>query len=191
MQKNRLAVVRRTGAFSLVALGRRWVAVSVALALAGAGVVVVTPVAEAAPPIPVDCSTMNLQTAMNEASPGATLAISGICVGHFTIDGKALTLVRNGNTATLDGGQTGTVLTITDGADVTLDQLTITHGATADAGGGIYNGGTLTLNAGSSVIGNSAEFHGGGIYNFGILTGAVDGRDVRDNTPDNIFPPEG
>jgi hypothetical protein len=43
----------------------------------------------------------------------------------------------------------------------------------------------VTMNGGSSVTGNSAGDLGGGIFNSGTLAGAVAGRNVRGNTPDN------
>jgi nitrous oxidase accessory protein NosD len=96
----------------------------------------------------VDCSTSDLQTAIDNAPPGATLAVSGMCLGSYTI-GKNLTLVGRGP-AVLDGQQAGTVLTISSGATVGLSQMTITDGngngtGFAGDGGGIENSGTLTV----------------------------------------------
>jgi hypothetical protein len=52
----------------------------------GAALVAAAPDASAAPATAVDCSTTNLQTAIDNASPGATLAVSGTCFGSYTID---------------------------------------------------------------------------------------------------------
>ncbi len=56
-------------------------------------------------------------------------------------------------------------------------------------GGGIYNtGNAVTLNGWSSITNNKASSQGGGIYNqVGTLNNAIDGGNVRNNTPDNIF----
>ncbi|MDR2986157.1 MAG: hypothetical protein LBV34_15080, partial [Nocardiopsaceae bacterium] len=55
-------------------------------------------------------------------------------------------------------------------------------------GGGIFNSGAVTMNRGTKVTGNDAADLGGGIYNNeGTLPGAAAGRNVRNNTPDNIF----
>src|SRR5262249_14219416 len=54
--------------------------------------------------------------------------------------------------------------------------LTITAGSTisgcsaTDSGGAIYNEGTLTIMSGSTIRGSSAVTSGGGIYNDGMLT---------------------
>jgi hypothetical protein len=114
----------------------------------------------------VDCSTSDLQTAIDNAPPGATLAVSGMCLGSYTI-GKNLTLVGRGP-AVLDGQQAGTVLTISAGATVGLSQMTITDGngngtGFAGDGGGIENSGTLTVS--ESAVSNSAASNGGGIFN--------------------------
>jgi hypothetical protein len=61
-------------------------------------------------------------------------------------------------------------------------------------GGGIYNdrsGGTVTMKDASTVTQNHAGplGVGGGIFNnLGTLVGAVDGGNVFNNQPDNIFP---
>src|SRR5690349_18398775 len=139
--------------------------------LAGVALVVgmaAAPAASAAPATLVDCSAdaSALQPAINAASSGATLTVTGICVGIFTID-KDLTLTRGGSAATLDGNGTRTVLAIQPGASVTLDRLIITGGGEFTSGGGIFNsGGTVTLNGGT-VTGNFAGSTGGGIVNFG------------------------
>lgn len=132
----------------------------VALQLAGVG-------ASAAPSTAVDCSTTDLQAAIDSAAPGATLAVKGTCSGNFTI-GKDLTLRGQGN-AVLDGQHSGTTLTVASGAAVQLAGLTITGGNASGSGGGIYNSsGSLTLRN-TTVSGNSAGIDGGGIFNQGAL----------------------
>jgi hypothetical protein len=158
-------------------------------------------------------SYTNLQDAVNAATAGDTLDITGTCKGTTTI-GENLTLTGSTANATLDdsGGQ-GTVLTIAYGATVTLNTLTITGGNpvgfnsgggianegtatlngstvtgnTADNGGGISNYDTMTLN-GSTITGNTAASDGGGIYNGGTLTlnsdSTVGNSTVADNTAD-------
>jgi nitrous oxidase accessory protein NosD len=113
----------------------------------------------------VRCSTTSLQTAIDSADPGATLAVSGTCLGNFTID-KDLTLHGQGG-AVLDGRHGGTTLTVAPGATVLLAGLTITDG-TAGQGGGINNSGSLMLN--DSTVSNNAGDSGGGIYNTAALT---------------------
>jgi hypothetical protein len=53
------------------------------------------------------------------------------------------------------------------------------------AGGGIYNGGTLTA-ASSNIVHNYSNYGGGGIYNFGSVS--LSRTRVSGNTPDNCDP---
>lgn len=133
----------------------------------------------------VDCSTSNLQTAIDNAPAGGRLVVTGTCSGNFTID-KDLSLL-GGGTAVLDGQNAGTTLSVSSGT-VTVANLRITAGSAPDAGGGISNGdvsgtgtpgGTLTLRD-SVVSGNSGRFFGGGISNTGSLT--LQGTTVSDNS---------
>lgn len=81
-----------------------------------------------------------------------------------------VTLVGLGQGETILAGQgNGRVLTINSGANVTLNQLTITRGSEPDGfGGGLLNNGALTLD-GVTVSHNEAAT-GGGIWNPGNLT---------------------
>jgi nitrous oxidase accessory protein NosD len=94
--------------------------------LVAAALLASTPGASAAGPTAVDCSTADLQAAIESAAPGATLAVKGTCWGSFTI-GKDLT-VRGQGTAVLDGQGSGTMLTVASSATVQLAGLTITGG---------------------------------------------------------------
>src|SRR5262245_42351680 len=91
-----------------------------------------------------NCASVNLQDKIDAASPGATLPLKGGCVGSFTI-AKDLTL-KGSPSAVLDGGNAGSVLTITGNRKVNLIGLSITGGV-AQTGGGINRtgGGKLTL----------------------------------------------
>jgi hypothetical protein len=117
----------------------------------------------------------DLQAAILAAAPGATITVDGTCHGNFTIS-QDLTLV---GPATLDGDNHGTVLLVSAGT-VTLNNVTVQHGAGTDLGGiavagGIHNNATLVLN-GSTVANNSVGIaqaetgFGGGIVNTGTLT---------------------
>jgi nitrous oxidase accessory protein NosD len=154
---------------------------------AGAALVAVAPGASGVAATSVDCSTTDLQTAIDNAAHGGTLAVSGICSGNYTI-GKNLTRVGRG-TAVLDGQQGGTVLTVSSGATVGLSQMAIT--ATLE-GGGINNStGTTTLNY-SAVTNNTALLdvsgsYGGGIYDFSGIVPLKSS--VSSNNPDNCDQP--
>jgi hypothetical protein len=146
---------------------------------AGATLVAAAPGASAAAPAAVDCSTTNLQTAIDNAATGAALAVSGTCLGNYTINHN-LTLLGHGN-AVLDGQHSGTTVTVSSAATVLLDHLTITNGSAGAAGngGGIDNSGTLTLNQ-SAVSNSAAGGFGAGIYNSGAVT--LDQTTVSGNT---------
>jgi hypothetical protein len=118
--------------------------------------------------IVVHCPTDNLQTAINAAAPGSTLLVDGTCTGNFYID-EDLTL---SGPAILDGGDIettfGATLNVAAGT-VVLNDLVIQNGVGIDGlGGGVWNGGQLTLNR-STVTHNTAN-DVGGVINFGQLT---------------------
>jgi hypothetical protein len=114
--------------------------------------------------ITVHCPTDNLQTAINAAAPGSTLLVDGTCTGNFSIQ-KDLTL---SGPAILDGGGIGVTLGVGPGT-VVLNDLVIQNGVGIDGlGGGVWNGGQLTLNR-STVTHNTAS-NVGGVFNSGQLT---------------------
>jgi len=79
------------------------------------------------------------------------------------------------------------VFLIEEGANVTLESMTIRHGkpsAQDEHGGGIYNYGTLTLE--SCVVTNNMANGGGGICNSGVL--ALINSSVSDNTAHGTVP---
>ncbi len=111
-----------------------------------------------------------LTAAIAAAMPGDQLNVVGICTGTYTLDKDlALTGISKTQfpTPTLDGQQAGTTLTVAPSVAAALTNLTITGGAAGGlpsfAGGGIENGGTLTLDS-STVSGNTAAV-GAGINN--------------------------
>ncbi len=137
------------------------------------------------PEVPVDTGTLvdcdngdTVKGAVEAASAGDTLNITGTCNEHdITID-KDLTVTGNG---TIDAQRQAVVLS-NYGADLTIDgDLTITGGL-ADQGGGIYNrvGGVVTLADNAIITGNTATTDGGGIYNFGTVN-LNDNATISDN----------
>ena len=114
--------------------------------------------------IAVNCPADNLQTAINAAAPGSTLLLDGTCTGNFSIQ-KDLTL---SGPAILDGGGTGATLGVGPGT-VVLNNLVIQNGGGIDGlGGGVWNGGQLTLNR--STVTNNTASDVGGVFNSGQLT---------------------
>lgn len=90
---------------------------------------------------------------------------------NLTID-KSLNVVgAHASTTIIDGGNIGTVVTISSAdVQVTLAGVTIQNGnanSSGATGGGISNGGILTIKD-STITGNSAV-SGGGIYNSGKM----------------------
>lgn len=82
---------------------------------------------------------------------------------------------------TVSGNDTSRVFRIGSGVEVTIDDLTVSHGRAVGPGGGILNGGNLTLvraNVSDNlVVGvpgaipvTVVDAFGGGIFNTGILT---------------------
>ena len=166
-----------------VARSSRAVVVLGAVALAVAMVAGLAPAAGAAPPA---CRVKNptqdtwfatstgaaLTRAIAAANPGDRLNVFGRCRGSFSIE-KDLRIFGSTNRqapTVLDGAGGGGVLFVNERVTVSLTRLTITGGnATVRVGGGIQNGGLLTLNR-TTVTGNRAASDGGGIYNYGTLT---------------------
>ncbi len=142
--------------------------------------------ASAAPPkVRVDCATADLQDAIDNAPPGATLSVTGTCTGPFPFTvGKDLSLVGR-DTAELKGGVAITSnvtvnltnLTITgiggpssirnDSGTVIVRSSTMTGSHRGGLATGIENSGTVTLYE-SLITGSSGCI--GGIYNSGTVT---------------------
>jgi hypothetical protein len=107
-------------------------------ALAAAILAISAPAMGASPP---SCAVSNtrthkdyvsLQAATAAAKAGDTVELKGTCVGNTTV-GKNIRIKGVTNHAfpgppTLDGGNTGTVLQITNGTKTSIDGLTITNG---------------------------------------------------------------
>jgi hypothetical protein len=90
-----------------------------------------------------------------------------VCQLEFT-PGSAKTIMTtiSGPGVTLDGNSACRVIQVNYGANVALDSLTIQHGtAGSGLGGGILNGGVLTL-SNDEIVYNTAAY-GGGIFNNG------------------------
>ena len=115
--------------------------------------------------IRVHCPADDLQAAINAAPIGATLLVDGTCTGSFSIS-KDLAL---SGPAVLSGGGISMPLGVGPAATVVLNDLTIQDGIGIDSfGGGLWNGGQLTLNR--STVTNNHASSVGGIFNTGQLT---------------------
>ena len=125
----------------------------------------------------------------NEAGDagGSPTAGGGGIYNEGTLTLRNLSSVR-GNT-TISGSGGGGITNV--GGVVTLNGASsIRRNIATDAnGGGIVNHGTLIMNGSSSIRRNIAlGGSGGGISGSGVLVGAVEGVNVSDNQPDDIFP---
>ena len=124
---------------------------------------------------------LTITHAISQATAGDTIMVLAgtLSESSVTVD-KDLTIRGAGAaTTTVDAASAGRVFTITSGASVTIDALTVTGGSTSDGGGGILSEGTLTL-TNSMVTGNVTNASGAGISSSGTLT--VIASTIFDNT---------
>jgi hypothetical protein len=122
---------------------------------------------------------LSLREAVNlaDALPGdntvsfATTFDSGtvtLTQGQLELSGSSgVRTIDGGNRITLDANHASRLFLVDAGIQAVLTRLAIGNGS-ADAGGGIFNSGTLTL-AACTLFGNAAIL-GGAIYNAGTLT---------------------
>ena len=172
-----------------------WAALSFVAAASHAATFVVNTTADTADAVPGDgiCAdsggACSLRAAVQEANalPGpdtiqlsaATYVLSGAAGDDLAVSGDLditgdLTLTGAGTASTIiDGGGVDRVLDIDPsgvGVSVTIANLTVRGGnAPGQAGGGIRNLGTLSLNN-VTLAANSSGINGGGLLNLGTLT---------------------
>jgi len=123
------------------------------------------------------CSVTNLRDDLGTAGGNQQDDVINLAAGcTYTLNSELVVyadggepLTINGNGAILNGSNTARVFLLNSGADVRMNNITITNGfVSGGSGGGIVNNGSLTL-TNSSVSGNTASGAGGGIYNQGTL----------------------
>jgi len=100
--------------------------------------------------------------------------------------GSTLTVAKNltidgGNNVTVSGGNAVRVFTVNAGVTAIFGNLAIVGGSSTD-GGGIHNGGTLTLNNCTVAQNTATGGNGGGIYNDTTGALALTGSAVSGNT---------
>jgi hypothetical protein len=94
--------------------------------------------------------------------------------GSVTLNGTSIT----GNTAPYGGG----IANPANGGSVTLNDTSITGNTAGTNGGGIINGGTVTLNGTSSISGNTARQDSGGILSVSGSVTLNDTSSITGNT---------
>jgi hypothetical protein len=130
------------------------------------------------------CATVS--NAVSQAATGDTIEVVGTIEDNVTVPATISTLTISGDEApaaspaVLDGAGSGTVVTVANGSNVTLNYLTIQHGSSAGSGGGIENNGTLTVNDSTVTNNFSTGANGAGIDNTGTFT--VSNSTISDNT---------
>lgn len=132
--------------------------------------VLAAPPATASASSSVSCPIDSLQAAIEAASPGDSIFVTGICDENIVID-KDLSISGGFFEGFIDGGDRGSVVTIEAGVGVTLDGLTVRNGR-AVQGGGILNYGHLHMhdsriegNVLFDGLGDPSQMAGAGVYN--------------------------
>jgi hypothetical protein len=129
------------------------------------------------------CATVNAAVA-TVASGGTVYVGVGTFAGPVNIlGGETVDIAGAGATNTiLSGHLAGPVVSISPGASATLSGLTVTQGV-GDKGGGVVNNGTANLDH-VRVAFNLGTYGGGGVWNGGRLT--VTDSEIIDNTADGV-----
>ncbi len=128
------------------------------------------------------CRFDSVAQAMKTAADGDIIVVSGVITENVTLNkdvtlrgplpdwntpGTHMGFIQASATPPTSGCTGGTVVSVTAGSIVTIEDLHVRHGCATD-GGGIKNEGTLILQR-STVYDNYATI-GGGLYNSGTLT---------------------
>jgi hypothetical protein len=131
-----------------------------------------------------DCPFTSIQAAIDAATAGSTITI---CEGKYkeniTIS-KNLTLIGENNDVELDGAGGNSVVTVPRGVTATIQGLTIADGTGQEvageiAGGGIFNGGDLTLV--DVIVQDNTAGIGAGIANLNLANLTLDNTIVQEN----------
>lgn len=119
---------------------------------------------------------------INETTPWELHVVGTIKASSIAANSKAfidvpssisfLKIVGEGSGATLDANEKGRVLYVANGANVTIQNITLQKGKlTENGGGGVYvsSGGTFTMESGTITSCTSSSSSGGGIYAEGTV----------------------
>ena len=120
---------------------------------------------------PTGAGYATIQSAIDAATPGATIRVcAATFLENITVT-KDLTLLGTGQDATIvDGGARGSVVTVPPGVTAAISHLTLTNGRVEPSeaigwgsGGGVHNEGSLILD--DINVNSSVAYMGGGIAN--------------------------
>lgn len=94
-----------------------------------------------------------------------------------------LKILGEGSGATIDANSKARVLYISSGANVTIENITLTNGNASENGGGVYvdASGTFTMESGT-ITGNNATIDGGGVLVQSGATFNMKGGSITSNT---------
>ncbi|MEQ8675495.1 MAG: right-handed parallel beta-helix repeat-containing protein [Aggregatilineales bacterium] len=99
--------------------------------------------------------------------PAGTYTLTDNCITTGTLTVTAGTVTINGAGFAVDGNNTHRVFNVSTGANLNLNNITVSNGNTTGFGGGVSNSGTLTVT--NSIIYSNSAVTGGGVYNQGII----------------------
>lgn len=142
-----------------------------------------------AQPITVNCTAQSLQTAINNAAPGATIQVTGNCNENIFIGEEKDRLIIDGqNTATLNGPDQFDSTVIARSRGITIKNFTISGGS-----GGILvqRGGTAEIN-GNRIQGTGGNGLQVNTHSFAIIinntiqNNAADGIVINENSSARI-----
>nr|MCR5318388.1 hypothetical protein [Treponema sp.] len=137
-------------------------------------------------------SSLNSTMAINESNPwelhviGTITAPSSFSGASFiNVPGTItqLKILGEGSGATIDANSKARVLYISSGANVTIENITLTNGNASENGGGVYvdASGTFTMESGT-ITGNNATSDGGGVLVQSGATFNMKGGSITGNT---------
>ena len=137
-------------------------------------------------------SSLNSTMAITESNPwelhviGTITAPSSFSEASFiNVPGTItqLKILGEGSGATIDANSKARVLYISSGANVTIENITLTNGNASENGGGVYvdASGTFTMESGT-ITGNNATSDGGGVLVQSGATFYMKGGSITGNT---------
>ncbi len=137
-------------------------------------------------------SSLNSTMAITESNPWELHVIGTITapssfseVSFINVPGTItqLKILGEGSGATIDANSKARVLYISSGANVTIENITLTNGNASENGGGVYvdASGTFTMESGT-ITGNNATSDGGGVLVQSGATFNMKGGSITSNT---------